>query len=931
MNQSLIFLLSNSFKRFIYFSIAFLAIGVSAQAQTGAALNFDGNNDYVRFPNNTPSWDFGNTFTIEIWIKPNTTASQEILYTGNCNNSCPEWALTIGAEQACSTGGTAGHVVFFGSFAGNKRIVESDNVVSTSAWTHVAVTYNGSNLYMYINGVLQTSTVAVTGTIAQSPWRFIGADPAVSGGCILRWPYKGQIDEFRIWNVARTIAEIQAEMNHEIPTTSPGLVSNYHFNAGTAGGSNSGKTSLLNATSTDYTGTLVNFALTGATSNWVAPGAVASSPPTITSFSPLIGNVGSTVTIIGTNFNTTPANNVVFFGATIATVTASTTTSVTLTVPPGATYAPITLLNTGISLAAYSLSNFTPTYSPAKTTITATDFLAKQDFTTGTQPISVAIGDLDGDGKPDLAVANYNSNTVSVYRNTSNSGSIGAGSFAAKQDFTTGTRPYSVAIGDLDGDGKPDLTVTNSGSSYVSVLRNTSSSGIIDAGSFAAKQDFTTGTTPFSVAIGDLDGDGKPDLAVANLNSNTVSVYRNISSSGNIGAGSFATKQDFTTGTTPFSVAIGDLDKDGKPDLVVANANSQTVSVFRNTSISGSIGASSFAAKQDFTTGASPYSVAIGDLDGDGKLDLAVANYGSSTVSVFHNTSSSGSIDAGSLAAKQDFTTGPDPYSVAIGDLDGDGKPDLAVANINSNTVSVFRNTSSSGSMDAGSFAAKQDFTTGLDPRSVAIGDLDGDGKPDLAVANYGSITISVLRNADITTLPVTLLSYDAKLNSDGTVKLNWITASETNNSYFEILRSTNGIDFTSIGNVTGAGNSTQELRYALTDKAPLAGDNYYQLVQYDKDGKKTDLGIRTVKVSLKATEVLIYPNPSSSLVNINFEANTYNKVELIDLSGKILIIKTIGKQASTISLDISEFAAGTYNVRLMGEGGLVTKQIVKQ
>jgi hypothetical protein len=106
---------------------------------------------------------------------------------------------------------------------------------------------------MYINGVVQTSTSAITGTIAPSRWRFIGADPAVSGGCLLRWPYKGELDEFRIWNVARTITEIQAEMNHEIASTSAGLVSNYHFNAGTANGSNSSKTSILNATSCDYT------------------------------------------------------------------------------------------------------------------------------------------------------------------------------------------------------------------------------------------------------------------------------------------------------------------------------------------------------------------------------------------------------------------------------------------------------------------------------------------------------------------------------------------------------------------------------------------------------------------------------------------------------------------------------------------------------
>jgi hypothetical protein len=137
-------------------------------------------------------------------------------------------------------------------------------------------------------------------------------------------------------------------------------------------------------------------------------------------------------------------------------------------------------------------------------------------------------------------------------------------------------------------------------------------------------------------------------------------------------------------------------------------------------------------------------------LDGDGKPDLAVANASSNTVSVYRNTSTSGSIVASSFTTKTDFTTGINPRSVAIGDLDGNGKPDLAVANASSNTVSVFRNTSTSGSIVAGSFATKTDFATGNEPISVAIGDLDGDGKPDLAVANYGSTSVSVFRNADI-------------------------------------------------------------------------------------------------------------------------------------------------------------------------------------
>ncbi|MEI6143339.1 MAG: FG-GAP-like repeat-containing protein, partial [Mariniphaga sp.] len=391
--------------------------------------------------------------------------------------------------------------------------------------------------------------------------------------------------------------------------------------------------------------------------------------PTITSFIPESGAIGSSITISGTNFNTTAAQNIVFFGATQALVTAATATSLTVTVPLGATYQYLSVTNLAGNLTAYSAKPFIVTLAGSIT------FAGNVDFTTGTYPYSVSIGDIDGDGKPDLVVVNKTSGTVSVFRNTSTSGTV---SFATAVNLTTGTSPYSVSIGDIDGDGKPDLAVANYGSTSVSVFRNTSTSGNV---SFATAVDFTTGIYPISVSIGDMDGDGKPDLAVANFYSNTVSVFRNTSTSGSITSSSFAAKVDFITGTSPFSVSTGDVDGDGKPDLAVANFGKSTVSVFRNTSTSGSITSGSFAAKVDFITGTNPSSVCIGDIDGDGKPDLAVANNGANTISVLCNTSTSGSITSSSFAAKVDFTAGSHPQSVSIGDIDGDGKPDLAVAN----------------------------------------------------------------------------------------------------------------------------------------------------------------------------------------------------------------------------------------------------------
>ena len=296
-------------------------------------------------------------------------------------------------------------------------------------------------------------------------------------------------------------------------------------------------------------------------------------------------------------------------------------------------------------------------------------------------------------------------------------GTAGAFTFLPKTDYPTGARPISVAIGDVNGDGKLDLAVANFSGNTVSILLGTGTGG------FGAKTDFAVGVQPSSVAIGDVNGDGKPDLAVANYYLSTVSILLGT------GAGGFLPKTDFAVGGPPLSVAIGDFNGDGKPDLAVAGNG---VSILLGT------GTGSFGAKTDFATGGADTSVAIGDFNGDGKLDLAVANVlnpGFGSVSILLGTGT------GSFGANTDFATGANPRSVAIGDFNGDGKPDLAVANAGGNTVSILLGTGT------GSFGAKTDFATGGGPMSVAIGDVNGDGQLDLATANGGGLdnTASIL------------------------------------------------------------------------------------------------------------------------------------------------------------------------------------------
>lgn len=490
--------------------------------------------------------------------------------------------------------------------------------------------------------------------------------------------------------------------------------------------------------------------------------------PTITSFTPTSGPIGTTVTITGTNFSTTPANNIVYFGATRATVTAATSTQLTVTVPIGATYQPITVQVDG--LTAYSNKPFVVTFAGGGS-IDACSFEPRVNFATGTTPLSIYFGDLDGDGKADMVTGNQNANTISVFRNTSTSGTLDASSFAASITFSVGVQPYLIVIGDIDGDGKHDLMIPNETGGTVSVLRNTSTVGALDATSFAAKVDFVTGAGPHSVFLEDLDADGKPEMVSANFNSNTLSVLENTSTPGVINASSFATKVDFGTGTNPQSVGITDVDGDGKPDLVVTNGNAgtNTLSVLRNTTSPGIINASSFTAKVDFTTGFYPRSLAIGDIDGDDKPDLVIANFSSNSISVLRNTSTAGSITDGSFAASVNFTTGSGPHAVSISDLDGDGMNDIVVANGGSASVGAFKNQSTPGAFTAASLAARIDFIAGFGPVNLALGDVDGDGKNDITVSNGGANTFSVFRNllGEIS-LP-TVTSFTPSFGSAGT------------------------------------------------------------------------------------------------------------------------------------------------------------------
>lgn len=448
--------------------------------------------------------------------------------------------------------------------------------------------------------------------------------------------------------------------------------------------------------------------------------------PAISSFSPASGPVGTTVTITGTGFGTIPADNIVFFGAVKATVTTASGTSLSVTVPVGATFQPISV--TVNRLTGYTAKPFVTTF-PDGGPFTSGSFGNAVKLTSGLHPYAVCISDLDGDGKGDVAAAsnaNVPASSVNLFRNTSISGNL---SFDPKTDLPVADLPYGIAAGDLDGDGKPELAVTYiSGSGNVSIYKNNSSPGTL---SFAVPLTYATGSNPYKVLINDLDLDGKPDLIVLNYLGGTISVFRNTSVNGVL---SFAAKVDLLTALLPYAICIADLDGDGKNDMATVSQQYGTVSLFRNTCTPGTI---AFAARTDSYVGNATLSITAGDVDNDGKVDLAAAYYNG--FSVLRNTSVTGAI---SFATANNYllSSNSSPYDMTISDIDGDAKPDLAM--VDDYGLSVSKNNSITGTI---SFAPVMNYYPG--GFRIAASDLDGDARPDIAIANFTSNNISLFRN----------------------------------------------------------------------------------------------------------------------------------------------------------------------------------------
>ena len=351
-------------------------------------------------------------------------------------------------------------------------------------------------------------------------------------------------------------------------------------------------------------------------------------------------------------------------------------------------------------------------------------FANQTNYFTGdsSTPISVAVGDFDNDGHQDIVVADFNSSIVLVFLGS------GDGTFSERSNYTTGddSDPISVAVGDFNKDSRLDIVVANSAGANIGIFFGYGDGTFSDQTALNLN---TIGSAPYSVAVSDLNNDSWLDIAVVDPGTNNIHIFLGFIN------GTFFSSITHSTGASsqPWSVAIGDFDKNNRRDIVVANFGTNNVGVYLGYANDG------FLKATEYSTGLSsqPLNVAVGHFDNDSHLDIVVVNSGTDSVMILLGSG------YGTFLSQTNYSTGynSDPRWVATADFNNDSQLDIAVANAGTNSIGVFLGHGN------GNFSGSATFSTGIAsiPCSLAVIDVDDDTILDIVVANYGSNNIGFL------------------------------------------------------------------------------------------------------------------------------------------------------------------------------------------
>jgi len=476
--------------------------------------------------------------------------------------------------------------------------------------------------------------------------------------------------------------------------------------------------------------------------------------PIIRAVTPASGPVGSSVVITGEHFSENPAANRVLFGSATATVLSASSTSLTVTVPTGTDYTPVSV--TTNELTAYAASPFVTTYQVASDTL-----FTFSETTEVPYGWVLHVADLNNDNKPDIVAVKDDS--LQIAANNSVPGNV---SFLPHKTLPAPISPNAAQSADIDGDGKTDIIAINPTNKDFLVYLNTGNGKEINFRTvvISNSQMSYLDTYGYGIAIDDMDGDGKPDIAISSTANNSFSIYRNISTPGNP---AFDTRQDFDMPTDAEFIAVKDLDGDGLAEIVSTNVTS--ISIFRNISTKARF---NFVPVIDITTPNSSWlqQVRFGDMNNDNKPDIVVCDLNRG-VHVINNNSSTGKFSFSSpVLYKMPLGQGS-PINAFLSDLNGDSKPEVVVIHNGADYIyvrglSVFRNTSHTNG--AITLDAPREIPAALSLFVGSAVDIDSDGKQDLiASRTYPQNTVVLLNQLTDTVRKVVCPNAPATLSAN--------------------------------------------------------------------------------------------------------------------------------------------------------------------
>ncbi|MFC1706712.1 FG-GAP-like repeat-containing protein [Planctomycetota bacterium] len=338
---------------------------------------------------------------------------------------------------------------------------------------------------------------------------------------------------------------------------------------------------------------------------------------------------------------------------------------------------------------------------------------SRSSHTVGSGPTGVAIGDLDGDGRLDITVANGGSDDVSLLYQTASGGFVE--SRMAVPDVS------AVATGDLNHDGRADLVCASAVAGELRIYAQNPQGDLVQIG----LNPYVIVPTTVGVCLGDVNDDGRQDLVAASSDpaGGSLSVYHQDAS----GALTPMAGSPMFMGPSASALALGDWSDDGRTDAAVVYAASPGYLAMYPQNVQGQL----VPAAAAWSVGTDPSAMAAGDLNGDGRADLAIANAGSNDVTVYLQRAGGGLTQP----TTPSLAVGTAPSAIAVADLNGDGRADLAVTNSRSNDLTLYLQDVHGSLYES----TTSPYPTGQSPAHLATGDLDGDGRTDLVVANRGS------------------------------------------------------------------------------------------------------------------------------------------------------------------------------------------------